>query len=113
MRPGLAVGVTMRRLLMSMAVCVLTSAVAQAARVPIALPTLFRPDSATVMAEGGDAGRNRVIQEAQKRYRAQVVRVTEVMVGGRRAYELRLLSEQGRVWMVRIDAESGQELPGG
>lgn len=103
----------MRRFIMSMAACALTSAVAQAARMPDALPALFRPDPATVMAEGSDANRNRVIQEAQKRYNAQVVRVTEVTVSGRRAYELRLLSNQGRVWMVRIDAESGQELPGG
>jgi Peptidase propeptide and YPEB domain len=106
-------GVTMRRFMMSMAVCVLASAVAQAERVPVALPSVFQPAPAIVLAEGSDASRNSVIQEAQRRYKAQVVKVTEVTVGGRRAYELRLLSDQGRVWMVRVDAESGQELPGG
>jgi hypothetical protein len=29
---------------------------------------------------------------------------------GRRVYVLRLLSEQGRVWTVRIDAETGSEI---
>jgi Peptidase propeptide and YPEB domain len=103
----------MRRLMISMAVCVLASAGAQAARNASAQPSLSRPAPAIVLAEGGDASRDRVIQEAQKRYNAKVVRVTEATVAGRRAYELRLLSDQGRVWTVRIDAESGQELPGG
>jgi uncharacterized membrane protein YkoI len=46
----------------------------------------------------------------QRKYGARAVRVTEIVVAGRRAFELRLLSEQ-RVWTVRVDAETGQELP--
>lgn len=103
----------MRRVMVAITVCVLAGAVAHAARLSV-LPEMISAAPAIVLVEGGgDATRNRVIQEAQKRYNAQVVRVTEVTVGGRRAYELRLLSGQGRVWTVRIDAENGQELPGG
>lgn len=56
-----------------------------------------------------DSSLERIVDEVQRRYNARVVKVTEVMVDGKRAYELRLLSEQ-RVWTVRVDAETGQEL---
>jgi uncharacterized membrane protein YkoI len=29
--------------------------------------------------------------------------------GGRRVYVLRMLSDEGRVWTVRIDAQTGSE----
>ncbi len=58
----------------------------------------------------GDEALKRIIEAVQRRYNARVVKVTDVSVDGRHAYELRLLSEQ-RVWTVRVDAESGQELP--
>jgi hypothetical protein len=56
-----------------------------------------------------DEALERIVEAVQKRYNARVVKVTEVMVDGKRAYELRLLSDQ-RVWTVRVDAETGQEL---
>jgi hypothetical protein len=57
-----------------------------------------------------DEALNRIIEAVQKRYGARVVKVTEVTVDGRRVYDLRLLSDQ-RVWVIRVDADSGQELP--
>jgi hypothetical protein len=57
-----------------------------------------------------DDARDRIVEAMQRKYGARAVRVTEIVVAGRRAFELRLLSEQ-RVWTVRVDAESGQELP--
>jgi len=63
-----------------------------------------------ILADTGNA-RDRIIEAVQRRYGARVVRVTELNVGGRRVLELRLLSDQ-RVWNIRVDAESGQELQG-
>lgn len=48
------------------------------------------------------------IDRAQKRFRARVVRAEQTQSGGRVVYVLRLLSdENGRVFTVRVDAESG------
>ena len=49
----------------------------------------------------------------QERYgkAAQVVRTDVVEQDGRRLYVFRLLSVNGRVWIVRIDAKSGAEVP--
>lgn len=48
----------------------------------------------------------------QRRYRARVVR-THVLQDprGQPLYEFRLLSSTGMVWTVRIDAQSGTEVP--
>jgi uncharacterized membrane protein YkoI len=47
----------------------------------------------------------------QKRYGARVVRASDVDEGGRHLYVFKLLSEGGKVWIVRIDAHSGAEVP--
>lgn len=47
----------------------------------------------------------------QKRYGARVVRVSTADEDGRHIYVFRLLSTGGKVWTVRIDAQSGVELP--
>jgi hypothetical protein len=60
---------------------------------------------------GGDSQRSRIVSQAERRYNAKVIRVTEVTVDGHRMLELRLLSDQ-RIWMIRVDAETGQEMPG-
>lgn len=65
---------------------------------------------AAALVDGGNA-RDRIIEAVQRRHGARVVRVTEVSVDGRRVLELRLLSDQ-RVWNIRVDAETGQELQG-
>src|SRR5688500_15435408 len=57
----------------------------------------------------GSAPLEKVIESVERRYRANVVRVGQEEIGGRRVYVLRLLSEQGRVWTVRVDAETGRE----
>ena len=44
---------------------------------------------------------------AERRYNARVVRAEASSYKGRRVYVLRLLSEEGRVWTVRVDAASG------
>jgi hypothetical protein len=70
---------------------------------------LPRVTSAAPLADS-DA-RDRIVEAIQRKYNARVVRVTESTVDGRRVYELRLLSDE-RVWMVRVDAETGRELTG-
>jgi hypothetical protein len=42
---------------------------------------------------------------------AQVVRTDVVEEDGHRLYVFRLLSVNGKVWIVRIDAKSGAEVP--
>ena len=65
--------------------------------------------------EGGDLrvlqGRaislDEAIEMAQRRYNARVVRAEVVERDGRRVYVLRLLSDGGRVFNVRVDAATG------
>ncbi len=47
----------------------------------------------------------------QKRYGARVVRTDIADQEGRRLYVFRLLSSAGKVWIVRVDARNGAEVP--
>ena len=47
----------------------------------------------------------------QKRYGARVVRASDTDEDGRHLYVFKLLSDAGKVWIVRIDAHSGAEVP--
>lgn len=50
------------------------------------------------------------VKQAERQYRARVIRAeTRNSSDGRRVHVLRLLSEDGRVWTVKIDAASGAE----
>ena len=53
---------------------------------------------------------DRVIEQVERRYKAKVVNQKEKRSGDRKIYELRLLSDEGRVWTVRVDAETGKEI---
>lgn len=50
---------------------------------------------------------DQAVAMAERRFNAKVVRAGVSESNGRRVYVLRLLSEQGRVWTVRVDADSG------
>ena len=50
---------------------------------------------------------DQAIEMAERRFRARVVRAGVEEADGQLIYVLRLLSEQGRVWTVRVDAQSG------
>lgn len=52
--------------------------------------------------------RDQAVAVVQKRYRARVVRADTREEDGQRYYVLRLLSEGGKVWTVRVDAQTGQ-----
>jgi hypothetical protein len=47
----------------------------------------------------------------QKRYAARVVRTDIADQDGRRLYVFRLLSNASKVWIVRVDARTGAEVP--
>lgn len=50
---------------------------------------------------------DQAVEMAQRRYRAKAVRAETVRSGDRRIHQIRLLSAEGKVWTVRVDAESG------
>jgi hypothetical protein len=60
------------------------------------------------------AGRSadRIVRDVEKKYKAKVIKDPEErQVDGRRVLVLRLYDEKkGRVWEVRVDAETGKEL---
>jgi uncharacterized membrane protein YkoI len=65
-----------------------------------------RGASSRPLASGG-ISMDEAVDMAQRRYNARVVRAEASEVDGRRVYVLRLLSADGRVWVVRVDAQSG------
>jgi uncharacterized membrane protein YkoI len=50
------------------------------------------------------------VARAERRHNARVVRAEEKRHGDRIEYRIRLLGADGRVFEVRIDAESGREI---
>jgi uncharacterized membrane protein YkoI len=60
-----------------------------------------------------EISREQAMRILQQRYgsAARVVRTDVIELGGRHVYVFRLLSVNGRVWIVHIDAQSGAEVP--
>ena len=60
-----------------------------------------------------ELSREQAVQMLHERYgsQARVVRADVTDQDGRRIYVFRLLSVNGRIWIVRIDAHSGAEVP--
>jgi uncharacterized membrane protein YkoI len=50
---------------------------------------------------------DQAVEMAQRRFRAKAVRAETVQNGERRIHQIRLLSAEGKVWTVRVDAQSG------
>jgi uncharacterized membrane protein YkoI len=82
-------------------------------------PTVIRPEGVRPPPElmmreaprpAQRASIDRVIEQIQRRYKAQVIDVKETKSGERLIYVLRLLSRDGNVKNVRVDAESGKEI---
>ena len=72
--------------------------------------TLLEPQPEVVTLQAARRGQltlDQAIEMAERRFRARVVRAAVEESAGQRIYVLRLLSEQGRVWTVRVDAQSG------
>lgn len=84
---------------------------------------LFSPGAAAVADDVGDGSLDvnvsdasafaavsldQAIEMVQSRYRAKVIKADVANDGGKRIYLLRVLSPEGRVFAVRVDAESGR-----
>jgi len=50
---------------------------------------------------------DQAVKMAEQRFHARVVKAEAEQENGHKVYVLRLLSEAGRVWTVRVDAASG------
>jgi uncharacterized membrane protein YkoI len=50
---------------------------------------------------------DQAVEMAQARFRAKAVKAETVNNGGRRVHQIRLLSSDGKVWTVRVDAQTG------
>lgn len=50
---------------------------------------------------------DQAVEMAQARFRAKAVKAETVNSGGRRVHQIRLLSSDGKVWTVRVDAQTG------
>jgi uncharacterized membrane protein YkoI len=50
---------------------------------------------------------DQAVEMAQRRFRAKAVKAETVRNGERQIHQIRLLSAEGKVWTVRVDAESG------
>jgi uncharacterized membrane protein YkoI len=48
------------------------------------------------------------VRMVESRYRARAVKAETVNNGGKRVHEIRLLNADGKVWKVRVDAETGR-----
>lgn len=58
--------------------------------------------------ESSGVSLDQAVRMAQQRYHAKAVRAETVRSGERRIHQIRLLSAEGKVWTVRVDAESGE-----
>ena len=58
--------------------------------------------------QSGGMSLDQAVRMVESRYRARAVRVDTIDSGGRRVYEIRLLNADGKVWKVRVDAETGR-----
>jgi Peptidase propeptide and YPEB domain len=56
----------------------------------------------------GGISLDQAIDMVQSRYHAKVVKADVADDGGRRVYVIRVLSPEGRVFSVRVDAETGR-----
>jgi uncharacterized membrane protein YkoI len=50
---------------------------------------------------------DQAVQMVQRRYGARAVKAETVSQGDRRVHKIRLLSPEGKVWNVHVDAQTG------
>lgn len=65
-----------------------------------------RPAAPTAVTRAG-VSLDEAVQMVQQRFNARVVRAETHSDGGRTVYHLRLMNSEGKVWTVRVDAQSG------
>jgi Peptidase propeptide and YPEB domain len=75
---------------------------------PVQAQNLVDPRGRDHANQSGGMSLDEAVRMVESRYRARAVRAETVNSGGRRVHEIRLLNSEGRVWKVRVDAETGQ-----
>jgi uncharacterized membrane protein YkoI len=69
------------------------------------------PDSraaqAPAMTTGGTVSMDQAVKMVERRFHARVVKAETERDNGRTVYVLRLLSDEGKVWTVRVDSRDG------
>lgn len=58
-------------------------------------------------AERAGMSLDEAVQMVQRRFNARVVRAEARSEDGRTVYRLRLMNDEGKVWTVHVDAQSG------
>ena len=58
--------------------------------------------------QSGGMSLDEAVRMVESRYRARAVKADTVRVDGRTVHEIRLLNADGKVWKVRVDAETGR-----
>lgn len=95
-----------------LSLCILAAALLAAGGSPVPAQELpaYPLVSRLILAAAGTS-LDDVVARIERQYRARVVRADVREEKGRKVYVLRLLDERsGRVWTVRVDAESGRVL---
>jgi hypothetical protein len=75
---------------------------------PVRRPAFVRdePPGAQAFATEG-LSMDQAVKKVEEKYRARVVRTVTRHEGGHTYYEMRVLSDSGHVWTVRVDAADG------
>jgi uncharacterized membrane protein YkoI len=69
-----------------------------------------RPAAAPQLMTSAAVSMDQAVRMVEERYHARVVRAQTEHDDGHTLYVLRLLSDSGKVWTVRVDAASGSVL---
>jgi uncharacterized membrane protein YkoI len=64
-----------------------------------------RPDKTYI--EPRSVSLDQAVEMVQRRYGARAVKAETVSQGDRRVHKIRLLSAEGKVWNVHVDAQTG------
>ncbi len=75
---------------------------------PADAQNLVDPRSRERGKQSGGVSLDQAVRMVESRYSARAVRADVVNQGGKRVYEIRLLNTDGKVWKVRVDAETGR-----
>jgi uncharacterized membrane protein YkoI len=86
-------------LMLAQGICVSGTAFAQ---------NLVDPRGRDTANQSGGMSLDEAVRMVESRYRARAVKAETVNNGGRRVHEIRLLNADGKVWKVRVDAETGR-----
>ena len=68
---------------------------------------LIEPRPSEAQIEPARVSLDQAVQMAQQRYGARAVKAETVSQGDRRVHRIRLMSSEGKVWHVTVDAQTG------